>query len=215
MYLQPEEALGLIAECAKRFPGGQMMFDLPPACSPAWRSARHARVVAALPGAADAVHAVTVRRSQTSSTPFPASGPCMICPMAPGRGKVLNALIWTPAAGAAARHRSARHHPARIRLDRTRAFDVLDAQRLVLVDAERLAPPSRRCARRSPSPHPPDRSRATKVPKRPRVSRIPADSSSRYARATVLTAMPQLHRRAHAPSAAACPAAAARLGSRR
>jgi O-methyltransferase involved in polyketide biosynthesis len=30
MYLQPEEALGLIAECAKRFPGGQMIFDLPP-----------------------------------------------------------------------------------------------------------------------------------------------------------------------------------------
>lgn len=30
MYLQPEEALALIGECAKRFPGGQMMFDLPP-----------------------------------------------------------------------------------------------------------------------------------------------------------------------------------------
>jgi O-methyltransferase involved in polyketide biosynthesis len=30
MYLQPQEALGLIAECAKRFPGGQMFFDLPP-----------------------------------------------------------------------------------------------------------------------------------------------------------------------------------------
>ena len=30
MYLQPEQALGLIAQCAKRFPGGQMLFDLPP-----------------------------------------------------------------------------------------------------------------------------------------------------------------------------------------
>ncbi|MGH3634790.1 MAG: class I SAM-dependent methyltransferase [Mycobacterium sp.] len=30
MYLQPDEALGLITECAKRFPGGQMLFDLPP-----------------------------------------------------------------------------------------------------------------------------------------------------------------------------------------
>lgn len=29
-YLEPGEALGLIAECARRFPGGQMMFDLPP-----------------------------------------------------------------------------------------------------------------------------------------------------------------------------------------
>ena len=30
MYLQPEESLGLIAQCAKRFPGAQMMFDVPP-----------------------------------------------------------------------------------------------------------------------------------------------------------------------------------------
>jgi O-methyltransferase involved in polyketide biosynthesis len=30
MYLQPHEAMGLITECAKRFPGGQMIFDLPP-----------------------------------------------------------------------------------------------------------------------------------------------------------------------------------------
>jgi O-methyltransferase involved in polyketide biosynthesis len=30
MYLQPEEAMGLIIQCAKRFPGGQMFFDLPP-----------------------------------------------------------------------------------------------------------------------------------------------------------------------------------------
>ncbi|MGY4711357.1 class I SAM-dependent methyltransferase [Mycolicibacterium sp. CBM1] len=29
-YLQPREALDLIGECARRFPGGQMMFDLPP-----------------------------------------------------------------------------------------------------------------------------------------------------------------------------------------
>ena len=30
MYLQPDEAMALITECAARFPGGQMMFDLPP-----------------------------------------------------------------------------------------------------------------------------------------------------------------------------------------
>ena len=28
MYLQPDEALGLIAACAERFAGGRMMFDL-------------------------------------------------------------------------------------------------------------------------------------------------------------------------------------------
>jgi O-methyltransferase involved in polyketide biosynthesis len=31
MYLQPEPVLELIAQCAKRFPGGQLIFDLPPA----------------------------------------------------------------------------------------------------------------------------------------------------------------------------------------
>ena len=30
MYLQPAEAMGLISACASRFPGGQMVFDLPP-----------------------------------------------------------------------------------------------------------------------------------------------------------------------------------------
>lgn len=30
MYLQPDDALRLITECAGRFPGGQMIFDLPP-----------------------------------------------------------------------------------------------------------------------------------------------------------------------------------------
>ncbi len=30
MYLQPVQALGLIAQCANRFPGGRMIFDLPP-----------------------------------------------------------------------------------------------------------------------------------------------------------------------------------------
>lgn len=30
MYLQPDEAMGLIEACAKRFGGGQMFFDLPP-----------------------------------------------------------------------------------------------------------------------------------------------------------------------------------------
>ncbi|CAM4405334.1 methyltransferase [Mycobacterium basiliense] len=30
MYLQPEQALDLITQCANRFPGGHMLFDLPP-----------------------------------------------------------------------------------------------------------------------------------------------------------------------------------------
>lgn len=49
MYLQPEEALGLIAACAQHFPGGQMFFDLPPTlvntlAPKGVRSSRHYRV---------------------------------------------------------------------------------------------------------------------------------------------------------------------------
>ena len=93
MYLQPEDAVGLIAECAKRFPGGQMMFDLPPTWFAAWArrgmrtSLRYkvppmpfnlspsqvANLVNTVPGIR-AVHDV----------PLPA-----------GRGKVLNTLMWT------------------------------------------------------------------------------------------------------------------------
>lgn len=49
MYLQPDEALDLIAQCAKRFPGGQMFFDLPPVlvkkvARNGMRSSKHYRV---------------------------------------------------------------------------------------------------------------------------------------------------------------------------
>ncbi|QUR68584.1 class I SAM-dependent methyltransferase [Mycobacterium spongiae] len=36
MYLEPEQALGLIAQCARKFPGGQMLFDLPPRWFSLW-----------------------------------------------------------------------------------------------------------------------------------------------------------------------------------
>lgn len=49
MYLQPDEAMGLITQCAKRFPGGQMFFDLPPTiikkvAPKGIRASRHYRV---------------------------------------------------------------------------------------------------------------------------------------------------------------------------
>ncbi|GAB3012375.1 class I SAM-dependent methyltransferase [Mycobacterium bourgelatii] len=36
MYLQPEQSMDLIAQCAKKFPGGQMLFDLPPRWFSIW-----------------------------------------------------------------------------------------------------------------------------------------------------------------------------------
>ncbi|BBY62696.1 class I SAM-dependent methyltransferase [Mycolicibacterium helvum] len=49
MYLQPAEAMDLIVQCAKRFPGGQMFFDLPPVlvkkiAPKGMKSSRHYRV---------------------------------------------------------------------------------------------------------------------------------------------------------------------------
>jgi O-methyltransferase involved in polyketide biosynthesis len=49
MYLQPAEAMGLITQCAKRFAGGQMFFDVPPTivkkvARNGMRSSKHYRV---------------------------------------------------------------------------------------------------------------------------------------------------------------------------
>jgi O-methyltransferase involved in polyketide biosynthesis len=93
MYLEPTDAMGLITECARRFPGGQMMFDLPPSwfagiarrgmrTSLRYRippmpfsmsAAEAAKLTDVVPGVR-AVHDV----------PYPS-----------GRGRVLNAMMWT------------------------------------------------------------------------------------------------------------------------
>lgn len=57
MYLQPEQALGLIAQCAQTFPGGQMLFDLPPRWFAGW-SRLGLRTSLPLQGAAHAVQHV-------------------------------------------------------------------------------------------------------------------------------------------------------------
>ncbi|MGV9799434.1 class I SAM-dependent methyltransferase [Mycobacterium sp. NPDC003449] len=92
MYLQPDEAMGLIGECARRFPGGQMAFDLPPAWFAAWarrgmRTSRRYRVppmpFSLTPAqAADLVNTIPGVRS-VREMPLPAA-----------RGRVYNALVW-------------------------------------------------------------------------------------------------------------------------
>ena len=57
MYLQPAEAMELIAQCAKHFPGGQMFFDLPPVMVKKL-APKGMRSIQALPRAADAVQPV-------------------------------------------------------------------------------------------------------------------------------------------------------------
>jgi O-methyltransferase involved in polyketide biosynthesis len=93
MYLEPDEALGLIAKCAARFPGGQMMFDLPPSGFAAlsrrgMRTSLRYRVPPmpfslSVSEVADLVNTIPGIRA-VHDLPYPA-----------GRGKVLNTLIWT------------------------------------------------------------------------------------------------------------------------
>ncbi len=93
MYLQPEEALGLIAECAKRFPGGQMMFDLPPVLFAGWiRNGSRTSLRYRVPPMP-----FTLSPSQVADLANSVPGIRAVhdLPMAPGRGKVMNALMWT------------------------------------------------------------------------------------------------------------------------
>ncbi len=79
MYLQPDEAMGLITECASRFPGGQMIFDLPPVLVKKL-APKGMRVLQALPCPADAVQPVCQSNWPTWPIPCPVSGRCTICP---------------------------------------------------------------------------------------------------------------------------------------
>jgi O-methyltransferase involved in polyketide biosynthesis len=93
MYLQPEEALGLITECAKRFPGGQMMFDLPPVFFAAWfrRGSRMSLRYRVPP------MPFTLSPSDIAELANTVPGIRAVhdLPMTQGRGKVLNTLMWT------------------------------------------------------------------------------------------------------------------------
>ncbi len=57
MYLQPQDAMGLIAQCASRFPGGQMFFDVPPTIVKKL-APKGIRSIQALQGAANAVQSL-------------------------------------------------------------------------------------------------------------------------------------------------------------
>jgi O-methyltransferase involved in polyketide biosynthesis len=94
MYLQPEEALGLIAECAKRFPGGRMMFDLAPAwfakgiTSGMLRPTVRYRVPA-MP------FSLTPSQLANLVNEVPGIRAVHDMPLPLGRGKAFNAVLWT------------------------------------------------------------------------------------------------------------------------
>lgn len=93
MYLQPSEAMGLITECAKRFPGGRMMFDLPPAWFAGLANRRGLRTsfryrVPPMPfsmPASEAARLVDI---------VPGVRTVLDVSLPPGRGRLLNTVIW-------------------------------------------------------------------------------------------------------------------------
>jgi len=92
MYLEPDDAMGLITECARRFPGGRMMFDLPPSWFAAlarrgglWTSTRY-RVPAMPFGMSPSEAATLVDR-------VPGVRAVHDVPYPKGRGRVLNAVM--------------------------------------------------------------------------------------------------------------------------
>ncbi len=94
MYLQPDEALGLIAECARRFGGGRMMFDLAPAwfakgiTSGLLRPTLRYRVPP-MP------FSMTPSQLANLANEIPGIRAVHDLPMPPGRGKVLNTVMST------------------------------------------------------------------------------------------------------------------------
>ncbi len=93
MYLQPDEALGLIAECAKRFPGGQMMFDLAPAFFASW--IRRGSRVAMRYRVPPMPFTLSPSKIANLANTVPGIRAVHDLPMVPARGKVLNGLMWT------------------------------------------------------------------------------------------------------------------------
>jgi O-methyltransferase involved in polyketide biosynthesis len=92
MYLQPSEAMGLITECAKRFPGGRMMFDLPPSwaaglASRGMRTSLRYRIppMPFAMSASEAARLVDI---------VPGVRTVLDVSYPPGRGKLLNTAMW-------------------------------------------------------------------------------------------------------------------------
>lgn len=91
MYLQPDEALGLITQCARRFPGGRMLFDLPPAwfaglAQRGWLRPTLRYKVPPMP-----FHMTPARAARLVEVPGVRA--VHDIPVEPGRGRLFNSLV--------------------------------------------------------------------------------------------------------------------------
>ncbi|MCV7259776.1 class I SAM-dependent methyltransferase [Mycobacterium shimoidei] len=93
MYLQPEEALGLIAECARKFPGGQMLFDLPPVLLA--RLVRRGHPTSFRYRVPPMPFSMSVRQAANLVNTVPGVRAVHDLPLPPGRGLIFNRLLST------------------------------------------------------------------------------------------------------------------------
>lgn len=201
MYLQPEEAMSLIAACAQRFPGGQMMFDLPPSWFAWW--ARHGMRTSLRYKVPPMPFSLSVGELAELTDSVPGVRAVHDLPLPEGRGK-----CSTPCCGPSSASRCStrcgrcgrcwnsadrRGSSVERRLDVAQGVGLLDAERPGGGDEVLRGGRHRRVG----GIHARDEGAEP-----PRVSSTPAVSSSRYARATVLTASP------------ICPASSRTVGSR-
>jgi len=93
MYLEPDQALSLISECARRFPGGQMMFDLPPRWFAAWaRRGIRTSLRYKVPPMPFAMAPQDIAKMIDT---IPGIRAVHDLPMPQARGSILNVLMWT------------------------------------------------------------------------------------------------------------------------
>ena len=93
MYLQPDEAMALITECAARFPGGRMMFDLGPAAfAPVARRGMRTSLRYRVP---PMPFTLTVAELADLVNTVPGVRAVHDIPAERARGHLINALLWT------------------------------------------------------------------------------------------------------------------------
>jgi O-methyltransferase involved in polyketide biosynthesis len=91
-YLQPGQVLSLIRECARRFPGGQMMFDLPTKFQAFL--ARHRIWTTLRGGWPRTPFSLSVREAAGLAGTVPGIRAVQNLPVARGRGPVIDQLLW-------------------------------------------------------------------------------------------------------------------------
>ena len=92
MYLPPEDAMALITACAARFPGGQMMFDLPPSAFHAL--ARRGMRTSLRYRVPPMPFTLSVAEAAELVDTVPGVRAVHDLPSEPPRGRLLGALVW-------------------------------------------------------------------------------------------------------------------------